>query len=214
MILVEVDWKTHKSIVNSSVWQGNGPLRSYPSWDSRQSDEVSCESVGPASPVYQEAEASRELSLYRDSVGQASGSNLIRLHYDSHRQRGTENLSASGYSNDENSHANEVIPSSTSSLVREDLAARNSRAKSPNTLGIDVRPATSHVRFSDADDIRESFDNRVLEEQIKSTSRSNAQLRRLMLLRDHDLSLPSDKNQDWLDDYRPAEPMDKFSDSD
>ena len=66
----------------------------------------------------------------------------------------SETSAASGYSSDEHTPANDVMPSLNYSRVREDLAAQTNRARSSNTLGIDVRSATSRVRFSDVHDIR------------------------------------------------------------
>ena len=47
------------------------------------------------------------------------------------------------------------------------------------------------------------MDNRVHEEQIEATPSGNVHQRRSMLPRDIALSLESDENQDWLDDYDP-----------
>ena len=80
------------------------------------------------------------------------------------------------------------------------LAAWTSRPRSSNNLGVDVKNATSHVRFSGVDDVQESSDSRAHREPTVVIPLGITHQRRTILPSAEQCSLESDENQDWLSD--------------
>ena len=113
---------------------------------------------------------------YRGIRTQASNSNLLTPLSYSHKKREEENSSAtSGDSSDELSWNFDQIdmPNSISKLVKGNTCvARTSRARSSNSLGNHIRSVTSHVRFFDAHNARDSSDNQAYEEPQEAIPRS------------------------------------------